>query len=197
MKTRGKKKALENPFFFSPCPRVCFPPSRFFLLFTGSKTKEKKSLHLSPSLSLSPLCWFLSPLHVPSSVRRSVHVRLVRGGVHQARPGPGLVRQLHLHHPAAAERVRVDLGRVVDERLVDLDDLARDGRVDVRGGLDGLDDAVGLAGGDLGADLGELDVDDVAELGLGRVGVFLFWKGFRVRCGGGGRRIERGEEGRG
>jgi len=93
-------------------------------------------------------------------------VRLVRGRVHQLRPCPGLVGQLDLHHPAAAKRVGVDLGRVVDERVVDLDDLPGDGRVDVRGGLDGLDDAVGLSRGDLGADLGELDVDDVAEFRL-------------------------------
>ena len=99
-------------------------------------------------------------------MRRGVDVRLVRGRVHQVRAGRGLVRQPHLHHPTRAKRVGVDLAGVVDERLVDLDDLARDGRVDVRGGLDGLDDAVGLARGDLGADLGELDVDDVSELGL-------------------------------
>ena len=120
------------------------------------KNKNKISLSLSAD--------FLSQLVL--LVRRSVHVRLVRGRVHQPGPGPGLVRQLDLHHPAPAKRVGVHLRRVVDERLVDLDDLSRDGRVDVGRGLDGLDDAVGLSCGDLGADLGELDVDDVAELGL-------------------------------
>ena len=110
-------------------------------------------------------------------------MRLVGSRVHQARARTGLVGQFHLHHPAAAEGIRIDLGRVVDQRVVDLDDLARNGRVNVRGCLDGLDDAVGLAGGDLRADLGELDVDDVAELGLLRI--FFFWGG-----GGGGGREE-------
>lgn len=97
---------------------------------------------------------------------RRLHVLLVRGRVHQAGPGPGLVRQLDLHHPPVPKGIGVDLGGVVDELVVDLDDLSRDRGVDVRGGFHGLDDAVGLSGGDLGADLGELDVDDVAELGL-------------------------------
>jgi len=130
--------------------------------------KKSKKNFLSLSLSLSVFLYFVFQLQLFNSfsVSRSLHVLLVRLGVHQVGTGGALVSQLDLHHPAGPEGVGVDFGRVVDERVVDLNDFARDGGVDVRGRLDGLDDAVGLSGGDLGADFGELDVDDVAELGL-------------------------------
>lgn len=83
-----------------------------------------------------------------------------------------LLVDLDLGDPATA--VGVVLGDLVDgtglllEAEVDLGNLAGDGGVDVGGALDGLDGADGVALGDLCALLGELDVNDVAQL-LGRV----------------------------
>ena len=56
------------------------------------------------------------------------------------------------------------------QRVVDGDDGPRNGRVDVGDGLDRLDDADRLAGGQLLPDRGQLDEDDVAELVLGEIG---------------------------
>ena len=49
------------------------------------------------------------------------------------------------------------------ERLVDLDDLARQGRDHVRDGLDRLDLGVGLVGLELGADRRGVEEDDLAQ----------------------------------
>ena len=86
----------------------------------------------------------------------------VRGLVHE-RVHLARVAHLDLDEPAVLERRRVDEVRRVLERAVDLDDLARDRRVDVRRGLDRLDGPEGLALLDLVADLGQVDEDDVAE----------------------------------
>ena len=67
-------------------------------------------------------------------------------------------------------RVGVDLGRVGGERLVDLGDLARDRRINLACRLDRFDDRRLLALLDPVADLGQLDIDDVAHLRLGIVG---------------------------
>src|SRR5947199_1842302 len=79
--------------------------------------------------------------------------------------GPlGLVRGGDDEHPAAAVRIRVHrLGRVRDPG-VDLDDLARHGREQVGDRLDRLDDAERLLRRRRGADLRQLDKDDIAEL---------------------------------
>ena len=55
----------------------------------------------------------------------------------------GEVAGLDLHHPATIKRLLVDeFGRAGD-RFVDLDHLAADGRKDIRGGFDRLDDTEG------------------------------------------------------
>ena len=94
---------------------------------------------------------------------------LVRRGVEQGgelRRGGGS----HLEQPAAAVRVVVDqLGGGV-ERLVAGDDLAGQRGVDVADRLGRLQLAAGRAGGDRLADLGQRDVDDVAERVLRVVG---------------------------
>jgi hypothetical protein len=85
---------------------------------------------------------------------------LVGGGVEQ-----GLVvllAELDLDHPAALPGILGDDFEVVLDGRVDLDDLAAQGRVEVRDGLDGLDLAEGLAGLEDAADLGQVAVDEVA-----------------------------------
>src|SRR5262245_43699228 len=52
-----------------------------------------------------------------------------------------LARRLHDQHPALAVRVLVHGLGLLTELAVDLDDLARDGREEVRHRLDRLDDA--------------------------------------------------------
>mmetsp|Transcript_12883 Transcript_12883/g.45717 ORF Transcript_12883/g.45717 Transcript_12883/m.45717 type:complete len:205 (-) Transcript_12883:31-645(-) len=89
-------------------------------------------------------------------------VLLVRRRVHELLELRGL-GDLDLDEPAVLERGRVDEARRVAECLVHLGDGARDGRVDVGGGLDRLDGAKRLALDDLVADVGEVDEDDVAE----------------------------------
>ena len=73
-------------------------------------------------------------------------------------------------HPALLVGVLVDGLGGVDERVVHLDHLAGDGGEELGDGLGRLDHAEGLALLHLVADLGELDVDHVAELVLGEVG---------------------------
>ena len=72
--------------------------------------------------------------------------------------------------PALAVRVGVDEAGVGGDGVVDGGDGACDWGVYVGGGLDGFDDGDGFFGGDFAADLGEFDVDDVAEFFLGVVG---------------------------
>ena len=72
--------------------------------------------------------------------------------------------------PAVAVGVGVDETGVGGDGVVDGGDGAGDWGVDVGGGLDGFDDGDGFFGGDFAADLGEFDVDDVAEFFLGVVG---------------------------
>src|SRR5207247_1562841 len=59
---------------------------------------------------------------------------------------------------------------LVDQVSVHFDHFARDRRVQVRCGFDRLDDPEGLARLDLVADFGQLDIDDVTELVLGKRG---------------------------
>src|SRR5215210_7478480 len=77
------------------------------------------------------------------------------------------VRKADLDHPSAAVGILVDLLGRVGERLVDLDDLARQWRDDVRDRLHGLDLGVGLVLGDLGADRRRVEEHDLPELLLG------------------------------
>src|SRR5205085_2906697 len=70
---------------------------------------------------------------------------------------------LELHQPAGAVRVGVDeLGCALQGR-VHRDDLAGDRRVDLGDALGRLDLAQRVAGLERGADLGQLDEDDVAQ----------------------------------
>lgn len=80
-----------------------------------------------------------------------------------------LLVNLDLDDPAAAVAVilrnLVDDGGLLLEADVALDDLAADRGVDVAGALDGLDGADGVTLVDeVAGGLGELDVDNVAEL---------------------------------
>src|SRR5262249_41862092 len=76
----------------------------------------------------------------------------------------GLARRLDNEHPSLAVGILVDGLGLLSELAVDLDDLARDRRKEVRHRLDRLDHAKILRRRHLGADLRELDEDDVAEL---------------------------------
>lgn len=78
------------------------------------------------------------------------------------------ILSLNLDKPALALRILSKIGRRLNDRVVDLDDRTRHGRVDVRGRLDRLDAAEGLALGGLFACGWELNVDNVAE-GFGGV----------------------------
>ena len=69
-----------------------------------------------------------------------------------------------------AVRVGVDQPRIVLERLVDLDHLAGDGRVDLGHRLDRFDRPQLVARVEQVSDLRQLDEDHLAELGLGEVG---------------------------
>ena len=53
---------------------------------------------------------------------------------------------------------------IVDERLVDLDDRTRYGRIEVGCGLDAFDSAEVLAFGHVVVGFGHVDIDNVAEL---------------------------------
>src|SRR5690349_20916714 len=80
------------------------------------------------------------------------------------------IADAHGEDPALAEGILVDgLGLVV-EQFVDLDDLAGNRRIDVRGGLHRLDHRHAGAGLYARADLRQLHVDQVAELALRMVG---------------------------
>src|SRR6185436_10716340 len=87
---------------------------------------------------------------------------LVGGGV-QELVDVGRVRGLHAVDPRGI-RVLVHLLGRAPEIGVRGHDLAGNRRVDVGGGLDGLDHAHRVAGRDLAPDLGRLDEDDVAQL---------------------------------
>ena len=60
-------------------------------------------------------------------------------------------------------RVRIDERGILDDGLVDLDHLAGKRREDVGGCLHGFDDRRAVAFRELGADLGQLDEDEIAE----------------------------------
>ncbi|KAI1696817.1 hypothetical protein Ddc_20123 [Ditylenchus destructor] len=71
--------------------------------------------------------------------------------------------QLDLEEPAGGQRVAVGKGRVGAQGFVDFGDLARDGGVDVGGGLDRLDHAGHFLGGEALADFRQVDEDHVAQ----------------------------------
>ncbi len=77
---------------------------------------------------------------------------------------------LDLEQPALAVRVGVHQLRGAVERLVDRDDLAAERRVDVADRLGRLQLADGVTARQVAADLGQRDVDDVAERVLRVVG---------------------------
>ncbi len=93
----------------------------------------------------------------------------VRAAYSSAVSSVGQRGEAHLDHPAGAERVGVDEVGLVDDRLVRLDDLAVDGRVELADRLRRLDLADDLAGGDRRAGLRQVDEHDVTEL-VGGVG---------------------------
>lgn len=83
-----------------------------------------------------------------------------------------LPRQFNLRNPSAARTSiltrPVDRSWLLLQQAVDFDNLASDGRVDVRCGLDRLDSSNGVASCDISLNGWQLDVDDVAE-GVGGV----------------------------
>ena len=84
--------------------------------------------------------------------------RPVHEAVERARP------ELHLPQPAVAGGRAVDQRRVGRQRVVDRDDLAIGGRIDVGCGLYRFDHDGGVALLEALPDLGKLDEDEVAEL---------------------------------
>jgi len=90
-------------------------------------------------------------------------------GVHQFLDLGGVIGA-DLDHPAIVIRRGVDdLGRV-GKFFVDFLDDAADGRVDIGDGLDRFHHSESLAGGNLGADLGQFNENDVPQRFLGMVG---------------------------
>src|SRR3954451_20268155 len=81
-----------------------------------------------------------------------------------------LILEPELHEPAASGRILVDGARRTLELAVDLDDVARNGRVDLARSLHALDDGRLATLGDRLADGGKLHIDHVPELLLGVVG---------------------------
>src|SRR5438132_7483601 len=81
-----------------------------------------------------------------------------------------LVGELHPHHPAVAIRLRVHELRLLDDLHVALQHLARDGAVDIGGGLHRLHHTEARELADRRALLGQLDEDDIAQLLLREVG---------------------------
>src|SRR5579859_5856288 len=71
-------------------------------------------------------------------------------------------------HPASLIWIVVDALRLINQTAVDLDDFAGDRGVQIGRRLDRFDHAELLAGLDLVAHLGQLDVHDVAQLVLGK-----------------------------
>src|SRR5438552_2237879 len=75
-----------------------------------------------------------------------------------------------LDHPARAVGVAIHEGRIALERVVHVGHGAREGRVQLRHGLHGLDRAEHVAPPEDGADLGQVHVHHVPELALRVVG---------------------------
>src|SRR5206468_4110263 len=81
----------------------------------------------------------------------------------------GGVAHLDADQPRVSIRIVVDQLGAGDEVVVALGDFSGDGRIDVRGRLNRLDDAERLVLRDRIADLRQLDVNDLAELMLREV----------------------------
>lgn len=80
-----------------------------------------------------------------------------------------LAANLNLRNPAVALGILVQSTGLLLQLAVDLSDSAANGAEDVGCRLDRLYSANGITGGSFEADLGQLDVDDIAE---GLRGVF-------------------------
>src|SRR5574337_399055 len=101
----------------------------------------------------------------------AVMVFLQRTGAPEKRPAARGGRPCHASTTGSVLVVLDQLFVVVGvEQLVELDDFARDRGVDVRGRLDRLHHGNAAAGLHGRADLGQLDIDQIAELRLGVVG---------------------------
>src|SRR2546423_2798668 len=71
-----------------------------------------------------------------------------------------------LDHPAVVVRGGVDQCRLLVESVIDLDDLAADGRIELRDRLHRLDSTEDVVLAEVAADLRQLDKHDVAQLAL-------------------------------
>src|SRR6185312_3057009 len=80
------------------------------------------------------------------------------------------IGKLDDEQPAVAERIFIDGFRFVGEAFVDLDHLAADRCVHIRRRLHRLDHGATCARLDLVADLGQFDIDQVAQQALGVIG---------------------------
>ena len=80
------------------------------------------------------------------------------------------VGELDLEEPTGRERFAVYESRIVGDTLVDLDDLAAHGRIDVARSLDRFDDGARLARFHLATHVGKLDEDNVRKFVLRVVG---------------------------
>ena len=94
---------------------------------------------------------------------------LIGGLIHQ-RIEFGGVGEHELQKPALSGRILIDEAGRLLQRVIDLDDLARRGRVDAARRLDAFDDGGLGALGDALAEKRQLDENDVAELRLGVIG---------------------------
>src|SRR5690606_13967359 len=103
-----------------------------------------------------------------TSARSAVGDGFVAGGVQQFLDVSGVVR-LDLEDPGGKGRF-VDQVRRVFQVFVKSHDFAGYRRINVRGGLDRLDHARGLAGLELGADVEIADENEITQLFLGIVG---------------------------
>src|SRR6266478_8921914 len=92
----------------------------------GGSCKHRLHLFSSPS-SLSVI-----------AAERSSDERLIRLLIEQALE-LGRIGNLDLEEPALNHWIAIDQRRLIDDSLIDLDDFAAHRRINVRGGLDGLD----------------------------------------------------------
>src|SRR5438093_623595 len=126
------------------------------------------------SSGLGPM-WRVTKRSAGASEERTVgmtllpDVFLVRLTVQQLLELRG-VFHAELDHPARAVGVAIHEGRIALERVVHVGHGAREGRVQLRHGLHGLDRAEHVAPPEDGADLGQVHVHHVPELALRVVG---------------------------
>src|SRR6266436_1663227 len=136
----------------------------------GGIRESKSSMEPTPIVPSISRCWAgVFEMYRMALVSARGDELLVVGRRHEA---VHLLRiaELDDDHPALAVRIAVDRLGLLHELAVRLHHLAAEGREEIGHCLDRLHHAEGLHGRHLGADLGQLDEDHVAQLLLGEGG---------------------------